>query len=161
MKKIIIPTDFTVESLQLIEYAILNYPDEKLDITLAFGYKIPLHEIEIIKFSAISVIHKTTSEKFLRAKKNILIEHSDRLNSINIELFCGLNSVVFQNFLSEHKIQDAIVPQNKFLCLKNNKCFDLTSLIKKNVKKVIEVELINRSVEIRRARFSLLGFLEL
>lgn len=161
MKKIIIPTDFTVESLQLIEYAILNYPDEKLDVILAFGYKIPLHEIEIIKFSAISVIHKTTSEKFLRAKKNILIEHSDRLNSINIELFCGLNSVVFQNFLKEHKIQDAIVPQNNYICLKNNKCYDLTPIIRKNVENVIEVELMNRSVEMKRTRFSLLGFLEL
>jgi len=158
MRKIIIPTDFTVESLQLIEYAILNYPDEKLDVILAFGYKIPLHEIEIIKFSSMSIIHKATSEKFLKAKKNILIEHSDRLNRINIELFCGLNSVVFKNFLREHNIHDAIIPQNNFICLKNSKCFDLTPLIRKKVENVIEVELNNRSEEIKRTRFSLLGF---
>ncbi|WP_432411186.1 hypothetical protein [Rasiella sp. SM2506] len=160
MRKILIPTDFTVESLQLVEYAILNYPDTKLDIKLIAGYKLPDTRWGITHFNEREQIRKQFTDDFEKAKRRIVLEHKNTIQTFSFELFTGVNSFAFQNFLEQIDAEYAIVPKKETLNCPNKKWFDATSYIKKNVKNVIEVP-VDVSEEITEKKFSLINLFNL
>ncbi len=140
MKKVLIPTDFTVNSLQLIEYAILNYPDTKLNIILTAGYKLPDNKWSIIHFNKNEQVYKQVNNDFLNCKRSLLFEHKNNIQNISFELFIGVNSIAFLNFIEQLDVHHTIIPKDN-LKYTENKWFDITKLLKKNVKEVIEVQL--------------------
>ncbi|APQ19109.1 hypothetical protein [Maribacter hydrothermalis] len=160
MRKILIPTDFTVDSLQLIEYAILNYPDTKLDIVLIAGYRLPDTRWGIAHFSKTDKVRKQVSKSFKDSQRRIEIEHKINIETVSFDLFTGLNSCAFQNFLEQINVEDAIVPKQKVLSGTNKRWFDTTNFIKKNVKNVIEVP-IEQSAEITDKKYSFIGLFNL
>jgi hypothetical protein len=139
MRKILIPTDFTIESLQLVEYALLNFPNTKLDIILIAGFKLPDTRWAIFHFSEREQIREQISEEFNATKRRIVFEHKKAIENITIQLFSGINSFAFQDFLEQLHVDDAIIPKGGSLYNPNRKWFDTTGFIKKNVKNVIEV----------------------
>lgn len=160
MKKILIPTDFSVGSLQLVEYAILNYPDTKLDIILVHGYRIPDTKWDILHFSPLREINRLCSNTFIKEKQDLVRDHLTEINSICIELFTGNNSEAFKNFVAMHEITDAIVPCDAYLRFPDSRSFDPTALIRKNVPTVTEVSLKGENMEVRKAKYSILSFLQ-
>ena len=160
MKKVIIPTDFTVESLQLIEYAILNFPKRKLDITLVYGFKLPDTKWGLVHFSERGEIKKLTTEAYANAKNVFEREHSDAIGRLDIKLFTGCNSMAFQNFIELLDVHDAIVPTGNFLNFNNSKCFDPTRFIRKSIVNVIEIP-TDTSRELQKSKFSLSSLLNL
>jgi len=160
MRRILIPTDFTIDSLQLVEYAILNFPDTKLDIVLIAGYRLPDTRWGITHFSEREQIREQLSDKFKDAKRRIVLEHKKNIETVSFELFTGVNSFAFQNFLEQMNSVDAVVPKKKALHCPNNKWFDTTEFIKNNVKNVIEapVELTEKPTE---KKFSLISLFNL
>ena len=160
MKRVLIPTDFTVESLQLLEYAILNFPRTELDITLVYGFILPDTRWGLIHYSAGSEISKLTSPDYAKAKNAFVREHSDVILDLRIELFTGCNSFAFQNFLEQLDIRDAIIPKGKFLNFDHARCFDPSRFIRKNVENVIEIPL-DVTREYPKAKFSLSSLLNL
>lgn len=160
MKRVLIPTDFTVESLQLIEYAILNFPKTKLDIILLYGFKLPETRWGLIHYFPRREINSLTSQSYAHAKNVLVREHSDAIQRLSIELFTGCNSLAFQNFTEMLEVRDAIVPTGNFLDFNNNKCFDPTRFIKKNIENVIEIPM-GTIEEYPRTRFSFSSLLNL
>ncbi|GGX22235.1 hypothetical protein [Aquimarina muelleri] len=161
MKKILIPTDFTVESLQLIEYGILNYPNTKLDVVLVHGHRMPENKWGVINFSCKRQISNLTKENFIEAKNNFINEHKSEINSIELDLFTGINSVAFKNFCKQHQVEDAIIPKDQFLIFAHKNSFDPTFFMKRNIKNVVEVHLENPNREISRKKFSISNLLNL
>jgi hypothetical protein len=160
MKRVLIPTDFTVESLQLIEYAILNFPKTKLEIVLVYGFKMPDTRWGLTHFSAIREVNKLTTETYAKAKNVFVREHSDAIDDLRFELFTGLNSFAFQNFSEQWGVKDAIVPRGKFLNFNGSQCFDPTRFIKKNIDNVIEIP-FETTVERQQVKFSISSLLNL
>ena len=156
MRKILIPTDFTVESLQLIEYAVLNYPDSNLNIKLIAGYRLPDNRWGITHFNERVQIKKQCTDGFEKAKQRMLREHKNNIKTISFQLFTGVNSFAFENFLEQINAEDAIVPQKNALYCPSSKWFDTTKFIKKNVKNVIEVP-IELKDQLSDKKFSLIG----
>ncbi|SDM48549.1 universal stress protein [Kriegella aquimaris] len=158
MKKVLIPTDFTVESLQLIEYAILNFPEAKLDIILVHGFRLPDTRWGLTHYSAMREVNKLNTDVFAKAKNMFVREHSDVIGRLRFELFTGNNSFAFQNFAEQLDVKDAIIPKGKFLNVNNSKCFDPTRFIKKNIDNVIEIP-FELTEEYQKGRFSLSALL--
>ncbi len=159
MKKVLIPTDFSVESLQLVEYAIVNNPNTDLRIVLVAGYKQPDNRWALTHFIKSEVIHKKLSDDYIVAKRSLMREHAC-IKAISFDLFTGKNSIAFQNFLEIIEIEDTIVPKNNFLKCDGSKWFDITKYIKKNAQNVTEV-LIETSMETPHQKFSLNNLLNL
>ncbi|EDM44599.1 hypothetical protein SCB49_13545 [unidentified eubacterium SCB49] len=156
MRKILIPTDFTVESLQLAEYAVLNYPDTKLDITFVAGHKMPSSRWEVTHFNKREQIQKYLTPEFKEAKRSIILQHANTIENLTIELFTGTNSFAFQNFLEQMNAQDAIVPDVETLNCSNKKWFNTTKFIKKNIENVIEVP-VEKSEPVQQNKFSFIS----
>jgi len=138
MRKILIPTDFTVESLQLVEYATLNYPDSTLDIILIAGCRLPHSYWGIRHFNEKEQVYNQISNQFIDSKYRLQLEHKNTINSISIRLFTGVNSSAFQNFVENLDVVDAVVPRPGILCGTKN-WFDTTEYIKRNIQNVVEV----------------------
>lgn len=160
MKKVLIPTDYSVESLQLIEYAVLNNPDTKLDIVLVAGYKLPDTRWAISHFNKSVEINKQLDNDFITAKRSLILEHTKNIETICFELFTGSNVFAFQNFLEQFNAEDALVPKDNILCCHSHKWFDTTNFLKKNVKNVIEVNL-EMSIEVKQQKFSIMNLFNL
>ncbi|GHC46587.1 universal stress protein [Ulvibacter litoralis] len=156
MKKILIPTDFTVESLQLVEYAILNFPNTKLEIILIAGYKLPDTRWEVTHFKAKEQFRKQLSNEFIAYERRLILEHENHIEAISFELFTGINSYSFQNFLKQLDVEDAVVPKGAFSHSPNHKWFDTTKYLKKCVNNVVEVSLDVTDEEPQR-KFSLVS----
>lgn len=142
MRKIIIPTDFTPDSLQLIEYAVLNHPNTRLDIVLLVGYRIPENRWSIVHFRKQNEIQNQLSEPFKQAYSRVVLEYKDIINSITFEMFNGINSFSFKNFIEGIGAEHAVIPKNKSLYLSGNKWFDTTKYIRKEVANVIEAPVL-------------------
>src|SRR5690606_7166934 len=138
-KKILIPTDFSTESLQLVEFAILNYSDVPLDIVLVHGYRMPEVYWEVLNFSAIREVRQLSTQAFHDAKLELLREHKKEIQSISIELFTGNNSLAFKNFLAQLDISEALIPSENFLQFPNYRSFDPTYFIRKNMENIREI----------------------
>ncbi len=150
--KILIPTDFTVTSLQLVEYAILNYPNTKLDIILIAGCRLPQNRMGVTHFSKREQLRTQMADGFEDAQRQILKEYKNNINTFSYELFTGVNSLAFQNFLEQLAADAAIIPSDKILHGQNKKWFNATNFIKKKVKHLIEVplELLNEAAPYKK-----------
>jgi len=156
MKKVLIPTDFTPESLQLIDYAVLNYPDESLEIVLAHGFKTSEFRMDHLHRMDHSVLQKCCNEEFVKAKKNLLKEHYKNIRTIRLEVFSGSTAQAFKNYLSDQKIEDAVICDEQFFSNATGRSFSLIPYIRKHVKHVQEAPLELRENVVREKRFSFL-----
>ena len=138
MRKILIPTDFTVESLQLVEYAVINYPDNNLDIILIAGYRLSHSYWGIRHFNEKEQVYSQVSNQFIESKRRLELEHNNIIGRISIRLFTGANSLAFKNFVEYLEVRDAIVPKYGLQCAAKN-WFDTTTYLKKNLQNVVEV----------------------
>ncbi|MCK0144362.1 hypothetical protein MWU78_01710 [Arenibacter sp. F26102] len=147
MKKILIPTDFSVKSLLLLDEVTKLYQDEITNVILIYGFRVPTLETELFQFSSSKIIRKLARVEFLEAKANFVNKNYCRINSISIEVFTGTNSFAFQNFRDQHQIHEAIIPEGGFLQFSGTSCFDPTKYIKKNIAKVHQVKMEQQVVE--------------
>ena len=139
MKKILIPTNFSVDSLQLIEYAILNNPQCKLDIILVAGHTLSNNRWTIAHFCKSEEVRKQYANGFLAAKRSLMRVYKESINTLSYELFTGNNSIAFRHFLDQLDADATIIPKTKLLPGKSRKWFDPTRFLKKQVRNVIEV----------------------
>ncbi|MCB0704215.1 MAG: hypothetical protein KDC34_02855 [Saprospiraceae bacterium] len=160
MKKVLIPTDFSVDSLQLVEYAVLNNPKSKLHIIFVAGFRLPDTRWGLTHFSQSEEVHKQCTDDFITAKRSLMLEHKKSIETISFELFTGENSFAFQNFLKQLNAADTIIPKEKSLYSRNKKWFDTTEFLRKNVRNVTEVP-VGRAVEIPQLKFSLINLFNL
>ena len=155
MNRILIPTDFTEESLQLIEFAMLNFTSDKLDIVLIHGYRPP--DLNMRYYSPNRILSKLCSTKFAKGVRNISNDHRDRINRIQIQVYTGVNSIAFSDFLQSHRINAAVLPNVPFVFPRGGRSFDLTKLISRHLSNIVEVPLSRSRDQVIEPRFSLLG----
>ncbi|TXF89137.1 hypothetical protein FUA23_11540 [Neolewinella aurantiaca] len=145
MKRILIPTDYTPESLQLIEYAFLNFPDTRLDIVLLAGCKMFESKWRIMHFTPQDFIYQQMNDEFIQEKRHMILEHKGQLGQIQFELFTGSNSFAFQNFLLTLDADTAVLPDDGVLMNPDRKWFDTTSYLRKSVANIIQAPVERRN----------------
>jgi hypothetical protein len=130
-KKILIPIDFRVESLNTLKYALDDLKQEKSNIILMYSEYISDSITELLFYDPAKKIRELASSDFNDAIAIINNTHESSLHTIKIELFNGLNKNAFLNFYEAHAIDLIYLPKN--YCLKPHKNgFDPTPLIKKS-----------------------------
>ena len=141
MKRVLIPTDFSIKSLQLLDYAILNYPNEQLSLVLVSGYRIKESLWDMRNFSEQREINKLCSEEFTKSKRTFLREHRDVVDRLSIHLFSGHNMFAFKNFLKQNDLQDGIITDAQFLSYEKPNTFDPSHLMESCLENTIEIPL--------------------
>ena len=93
-KKILIPIDFRVESLNTLKYALDDLKQEKSKIILMYSEYISDSITELLFYDPAKKIRELASSDFNDAIAIINNTHESSLHTIKIELFNGLNKNV-------------------------------------------------------------------
>ncbi|MFI8379380.1 hypothetical protein [Leeuwenhoekiella sp. NPDC079379] len=141
MKKILIPTDFTVDSLVLLKNALSTCKGQKLDVVLAYGAHLDSAICDLLFYSKKNHIQKLTNKEFNEGKAILTNRYKDQINSLSIELFIGTTQSAFKSFAEGLNISQ-IYATNDYHDLQINKKtgFCLYKYFKKSEIEVLELD---------------------
>jgi hypothetical protein len=131
VKKILIPIDFKIESLNSLKYCLEERKLEKSSIILMYSAYSGDSITEILFYNPGKIVEALVSSNFNDAINIIKNTYESSFDSFKIELFHGLNTKAFLNFYNAHGIDLVYLPKD--YCLKPYKNgFDPIPLIKKS-----------------------------
>ncbi|ATG89989.1 hypothetical protein [Methylomonas koyamae] len=141
-KTVLVPTDFSEPSLQLVEHVISHSESRPLDIVLTYCMSLPDSISDLLFFSKIETIRGLRSRDYVNAYRAMLRRHADNEVSIRTDLFTGWNQAAFNNFLAGNQIDEAVIPKHYRLALHRKDSFDPIPFIRKSKLKITEVEIL-------------------
>jgi hypothetical protein len=139
VKTILIPTDFSSESLHLIKGAISENEGEKLNIILLYAANNSNSITDLLFFNKKRSLEDAKSEQFQEGCDIILNKYSSIINSFRTELFTGFTQNAFENFIDANQIDEAYIPRNYEFKMKKD-MFNPIPFIKKSALAVNEIE---------------------
>lgn len=141
MKNILIPTDFTVDSLELLKVALQNEKEEKINVTLVYGASLSSSICDLLFFSKSACISKLRETDFCEALSIIENKYSERINKIYTDLFMGNTISAFHNFLEGNSIDKVYLPlRDDILKINKTKGFNLLPYLKKSNIEIQEID---------------------
>lgn len=140
MKTILIPTDLSTESLNLIKNSILNFPNQKINIVLGIGRKTVIGDFEPMDFLGGRNYKAPVSREFASHKNKLYLEHKNQISKIRVEVFTGANKYAFTNFLAANQITDGLMPKTPFNNFTTKNYFDLSQLMRSNMEELVFVD---------------------
>ena len=143
IQKVLIPTDFTIESLNPVKHLLNSYPSKTIfDLTLFFGFRLPDSTIELMYFSKSKLIYDVSNLAFEKACAHIKKDYVGQILSLKLDVFTGVNKAAFQNYLDANHIDKACVPVNHQLKLPHKRSFDPLPFLYKSG---IDIQEVDRS----------------
>lgn len=140
MRKILIPTDLSVNSLILLERA-LDDCQQLTNIVLVYGASLSSSITELLFYSKEDYLEELKSETFNKAITIIENKHEDVINSLTIDIFFGGTKNAFNNFIEGQKITHAYLPSDgRTLKCKRKNVFNIVPFLKDSEIEIINVE---------------------
>jgi len=132
-KRVVIPIDFSVESLnQLKHYLVDSQTENKLDITLLHGYHLDSSITSLLYFSQRQIASTLETESFKEALAILKNKFCNQIASIKTSIFSGNNLNAMKNFLEANEIDEIVYSPNYTFKKGNKKSFDIIDLLKKS-----------------------------
>lgn len=138
MKTLLIPTDFTAQSLQCIPSLAQQYYPKKLNIILVHMLKITDSISELLMLSRRSAEYRHIPDNFYVRCRELEKDYSHLINHINIDFFYGSTIAVFNNYLDAHNVDAIVIPHDNYQMLFKNS-IDPEVLIAKSGKRTITI----------------------
>lgn len=99
MRTILIPTDFTVDSLMAVKKTLSLSEDEKVKIILFHCISLSDSITDLLTFSKGKFIRENSNQTFKDACEIIRNKFALRLSALHLELFTGNTANFFDNFV--------------------------------------------------------------
>jgi hypothetical protein len=132
MKTILIPTDFTIESLNTVKGVFKkNDNGEQVNLILLHAVFLSDSITDRLFYSKEKHLLTLQSEKFREACQVLLNTYASRVNSFRIELFSGFTKQAFANFLEANEVNELVIPGTYTLKLASPRSFDPIPYFKK------------------------------
>ncbi|NNT71122.1 hypothetical protein HKT18_02730 [Flavobacterium sp. IMCC34852] len=139
-KTILIPTDFTVNSLNVLKSILVNNQGmQTFDILLVHGISLSDSIRDLLFYSKAKQIESLTNPEFEEACEVIKNKFDSQISSLRIDLFTGYNLSAFENYLEGNKVEQIFTTDNKSV-LSNKNSFDLSRFIDKCSVQVIKID---------------------
>lgn len=130
-KRILIPIDFKVESLNTLKRALDSLGDTEVEVVLMYSEHLSDSITELLFYSPDAKRKEMTSPIFQEALSILKNRYEKMLLNISIEFFHGYGSTTFQHFVEGQKIDIIFIPKHYALKpLKNG--FNPIPIIKKS-----------------------------
>lgn len=140
-RTILIPTDFSAPSLDVVEHVIANAGENPVDIVLTHCMFLPATEdIEMRFFSKKELIHSLRGPEFKKAYRTMRLRYPNANVVVKTDLFTGWSQRAFDNYLEGNRIDEAVIPKTYKPALNLKTSFDPIPFIRKSRLKITEVE---------------------
>jgi Universal stress protein family len=137
-KTILIPIDFSIESLNTLKYALEHHKQEKIKVVLMFAQTMSSSITELLFYSPAKIIRELSNPRFKDAIDILRNTYESNIVTFRIELFHGTNKNTFLNFCEGNEIDLIYIPKN-YTFLSKNKAFDPIPMIKKSKLPFVEL----------------------
>jgi hypothetical protein len=155
IKKILIPTDFSIQSLNVLKSALSDLNEgDKVDILMVHGMYNSTNITSLLFFSRKEILDSVASDSFREACQIIKSKYSSKINSMREEIFTGFTQSAFENFVEGNRIDEAVIARNYQMQLENKKSFDVTPFIRRSNVKVKEVSWLHDIVAPERGQLA-------
>ncbi|MFD2584543.1 hypothetical protein ACFSR6_18745 [Pedobacter vanadiisoli] len=121
MKTILLPTDFKLESIRIIDALVQHQANEKLNIIFVHAFKLSDSITDMLMLSRRSRDYENISDEFYRELEAVKEKYAHQINMVGIEYFYGSTVAAFKNFLEAFDISCiaylkgyAFTPINKY-----------------------------------------------
>lgn len=131
--KILIPTDFTIASLNLVKEAVEHSNSNRLDIILIYGVHLSSSISDMLFFSKGKAISALQSPEFISACSLIKNKYQSKICSIYPDLLIANNTGYIKQYLEHEKIDLVYIPTYYKLMVNNRKHFDPTPFLTKAI----------------------------
>lgn len=138
-KTILIPTDFSIESLMLLKHAVAEDQDNKVNILLMYSVYPPDSITDLLFYSPSKLVESLITKDFKSAISVLQNKYSSKILNISTEVFHGLNNEAFNNFASGNKVSEAFIPRH-YKFRQNNNTFDPIPFIRASNLPVYEID---------------------
>jgi len=109
-KTIVIPTDFTVKSLNVLKTVLnQNHNKEVLDVILLHSLSLTDSIRDLLFFSKHEQINALMNPEFEEAYEVIRNKFDSQISSLRIDLFTGYNLSAFNSYLEANKVEQIFV----------------------------------------------------
>lgn len=133
MKNILIPTDFSVRSLDMVKEAINNVQlHEPMNILLVHFFKMSDNMQELMMLSRRMKDYEHVSEEYRNVIAQLQKNYPARINNIRVECFYGSTVAVFKNFLFGNGISVIAYDEHYRFVKVNKNSIDPLNIIKKS-----------------------------
>ena len=141
-KTVLIPTDFTIQSLNILKTFLSQNPNNQYNIVLVHGLNIGDSIRDLLFFSKNKQIQELSNDAFIEAFEVIKNKFDSQINSLKIDFFTGSNQAAFNNFIEGNQINQ-IIDSNYKLIFSTRKSFDFTRYFNKVKVEITTIETTN------------------
>ena len=110
---ILIPTDFSVSSLNSLKQALKNAEDSVKRYILIFESKTSDSITDLLFSSKRNVVESHSNELFMEGLSILKSKYASVIESLTIEPFYGYTKAAFNNFIIANKVSEIYVPSDK------------------------------------------------
>jgi len=144
MNTILIPTDFSINSLHLVKQALERRQGEQTDILLLYAHQLTDSITDLLFFSKTRTLRGLSNADFDEACSMLKNRYDGSLNSMRTDLFMGFTQQAFNRYLDSNKVGSIYLPEN------GNMKIDrlILKFATKSKKELIHVELPERQVPV-------------
>lgn len=143
MTNILIPTDFTENSLQLAEQAIATLDIKNVNIVLFHAFSLPSSEFDLLNPSRKKPYTDLVTEKLRQSWKTFKDQHPQEVQKVFFKFMEGDTVALFRNFLDANEIDIIFCPDGFHHTAVHKLSVDPLPLFKKGGVKVIR-EVVRR-----------------
>jgi hypothetical protein len=128
-KNILLPTDLTIESLNLLIHAIRNHEQAKLNAILLLGQRASDSIIDLL-FASEKNKTSVIGSDFKNALEMVKNRNASQLQNVHIEFFNGVNRAAAYNFAEANRVDEIYLPREYKMNPTAQYCFDTTPLLR-------------------------------
>lgn len=131
-KRILIPTDFSISSLNILkEFLKKDNGADRYDVLLTCGYHLSESITDLLFFSKHKILRSLNTDAFMDAISIIRNKYDNSLNSVNVDLFSGAVQSTFDDYLEGNKIDSIVYGADSRFTRTVKRSFDLSGMIQK------------------------------
>lgn len=131
MINILVPTDFTAESLQLAENALRSGNYEKCNVVLFHAFQPPVSPLDMLGTKHKDPSSELMTESFRQACKQLKDNYGNKVNKIIVRCMTGCTRAMFRNFVEANDIDLIYCPEEFYLKPAHLRSVDPQFLFKK------------------------------
>lgn len=131
MTNVLIPTDFTANSLSWAAQAIKTEGCPKCNVILFHAFDLPSDPYDLLRGTAKDPAAEMMTEAFRQACKQLKDEHSDRIGKIIVRCMRGSTRWLFRNFVEANDVDMIYCPDNYVFVPIHSLSVNPTQLFKK------------------------------
>lgn len=132
MKNILIPTDFSNDSFQLIGRAAETLSNEKFNVILFHAFDIPSDLGSLMFLGRDKIYTNLVTDEFRSSCKKVKNLYIRNVNSISVRYMYGTSVRVFKNFADANEIDLIVLPTGLQLGLPHKYSYNPVSILRKS-----------------------------